>query len=97
MIEAIKEILMMLGICVVGLAIYILFNVTINKFNRWRKKGCKIKCLCKPHAYQIWGYWPRSGEGELILKCSKCGKRKKIYIDTESFENWRCRQEETSK
>lgn len=65
-----------------------------DKFKRWCKNGCKIKFFCKPHAYQIWGYWPRSGEGELILKCSKCGKRKKIYIDTESFENWRCRQEE---
>ena len=34
MIEMIKEILMMLGICVVGLAIYVLFCMTINKFNR---------------------------------------------------------------
>ena len=64
------------------------------KFKLWRRNGCKIKCLCKPHVYQIFGYWPKTEEGELILKCSKCGKSKKIYIDTESFEVWRCRREE---
>ena len=79
MIEAIKEILMMLGICVVGLAVYILFYVTINKFNRWRKKGCKIKCLCKPHVYEIQWHWCRDGETELV--CKKCGKRKTLFID----------------
>ena len=47
MIEMIKEILMMLGACVVSLAVYILFYVTINKFNRWRKNGCKIKIINK--------------------------------------------------
>lgn len=85
MIEMIKEILMMLGICVVGLAIYVLFCTTINKFNRWRKNGCKIKCLCKPHVYEFDFCWPNSGE--LGLKCKKCGKRKRLYIDTESFKD----------
>lgn len=94
MVDAIKTFFMAIGIFTVGFMIYIVAYNTIHKFNRWRKNGCKIKRLCKPHIYQIYYYWPKSGEGELILKCSKCGKCKKIYIDTESFENWRCRQEE---
>ena len=79
MVEMIKETLMMLGVCVVGIAVYILFYVTINKFNRWRKKGCKIKCLCKPHVYEIQWHWCRDGETELV--CKKCGKRKTLFID----------------
>lgn len=94
MVDAIKTFFMAIGIITVGFMIYIVACNTIHKFNRWRKNGCKIKCLCKPHVYQIYGYWPNSKEGELILECSKCGKCKKIYIDTESFENWRCKQEE---
>lgn len=86
-----------IGIIVTISIIEVILSNLWDKFKRWRKNGCKIKILCKPHAYQIWGYWPKSEEGELILKCSKCGKCKKVYIDTESFENWRCRQEETIK
>lgn len=80
-----------IGFAFTALIIEEIMSNLLKKINRWRKKGCKIKCLCKPHIYQIYYYWPKSGEGELILKCSKCGKCKKIYIDTESFENWRCR------
>ena len=94
MVDAIKTFFMAIGIFTVGFMIYIVACNTIRKFNRWRKNGCKIKCLCKPHVYRIYCYWSNSGEGELILKCSKCGKCKKIYVDTESFENWRRRQEE---
>lgn len=83
-----------IGFAFTALLIEEIMSNLLKKFNRWRRNGCKIKCLCKPHIYQIYYYWPKSGEGELILKCSKCGKCKKIYIDTESFENWRCRQEE---
>lgn len=83
-----------IGFAFTALIIEEIMSNLLKKFNRWRRNGCKIKCLCKPHIYQIYYYWPKSGEGELILKCSKCGKCKKIYIDTESFENWRCRQEE---
>lgn len=83
-----------IGFAFTALLIEKIMSNLLKKFNRWRRNGCKIKCLCKPHIYQIYYYWPKSGEGELILKCSKCGKCKKIYIDTESFENWRCRQEE---
>lgn len=42
MIEVIKEIFMMVGMCVVAVIIYGLFCTIINKFNRWRKNGCKI-------------------------------------------------------
>lgn len=84
MIEAIKEILMMLGACVVGIIIYVLFCTTINKFNRWRKNGCKIKCLCKPHKYKLVWYWRNTEEA--VLECKKCGKRKQIFIDYNSIK-----------
>lgn len=85
MIEVIKEIFMTLGMCVVAVIIYGLFCAIINKFNRWRKNGCKIKCLCKPHIYKA--YWIDDFSGETFVKCEKCGKEKKIVIDIESFKN----------
>lgn len=84
MIEAIKEILMMLGVYVVVAIIYGLFCEIINKFNRWRKNGCKIKCFCKPHKYKLVWYW-RDTE-EAILECKKCGKRKQVFIDYNSIK-----------
>lgn len=56
-----------------------------EKFYDWRKNGCKIKCLCKPHIYKA--YWIDDSSGEAFMKCKKCGKAKKIVIDIESFEN----------
>ena len=53
MIEVIKQIIMAFGTCVVAVTIYGLLCATINKFNKWRKSGCKIKCLCKPHKYRL--------------------------------------------
>lgn len=79
MIETIKEIFMILGMGVVGIAVYILLYIIISKFNRWRKSGCKIKCLCKPHIYEIQWHWCRDGETELV--CKKCGKKKTLFID----------------
>ena len=84
MIEVIKEILMMLGIYVVAAIVYGLFYEIINKFNRWRKNGCKIKCLCKPHKYKLVWYW-RDTE-EAVLVCKKCGKRKQVFIDYNSIK-----------
>lgn len=83
MIEMIKEILMILGLCVVGLAVYVLLYIIISKFRKWRKNGCKIKCLCKPHIYEIQWHWCRDGETELV--CKKCGKKKTLFIDFDSF------------
>lgn len=79
MIEMINEALRILGGGVVVIFIYTLIFVPINKFNRWRKKGCKIKCLCKPHVYEIKWHWCKDGETELV--CKKCGKRKTLFID----------------
>lgn len=84
MIEAIKEVFMAVGMCVVGLAVYILLYTIIKKFNRWRKNGCKIKCLCKPHVYEIKWYWVE--DGETLLVCKKCGKRKQVFIDYDSIK-----------
>lgn len=85
MIEAIKEILMMLGICVVSLIIYVLFCTITNKFNRWRKNGCKIKCLCNPHKYELVWYFRNTEEA--VLECKKCGKRKQVFIDYDSIKD----------
>ena len=85
MIEIVKTIFMTLGRCVFGVSIYAAVRVLINKFNRWRKNGCKIKCLCKPHIYEF--YWYIHNSGELALKCKKCGKIKKIIVDKESFDS----------
>lgn len=83
-LEIVKAILMVLGACVLGVFVYIAILTLINKFNRWRKNGCKIKCLCKPHIYKFYWFFPDSGE--LTLKCKKCGKIKKIIVDRESFD-----------
>jgi hypothetical protein len=84
MIEVIKEILMMLGIYVVAAIIYRLLCTIINKFNRWRKNRCKIKCLCKPHKYKLIWYWKDAEEA--VLECKKCGKRKRVFIDYVSIK-----------
>ena len=84
MIEVIKEIFMTLGMCVVAVIIYGLFCAIINKFNRWRKNGCKIKCLCKPHKYKLVWYWRNTEEA--VLECKKCSKRKQVFIDYDSIK-----------
>ena len=84
MIEAIKEILMALGTCVAGVIIYRLLCATINKFNRWRKNGCKIKRLCKPHKYKL--VWYQLDTEKAILECEKCEKRKQVFIDYDSIK-----------
>lgn len=85
MLEIVKTIFMILGAYVFGVFIYATVRVSINRFNRWRKNGCKIKCLCKPHIYDFYWFFPDSGE--LALKCKKCRKIKKIIVDRESFNS----------
>lgn len=85
MLEIIKTIFMTIGECVFAVFVYMIILMLINKFNRWRKNGCKIKCLCKPHIYEC--YWFFHSSGELTLKCKKCGKIKKIIVDKESFDS----------
>ena len=84
MIEVIKEIFMALGMCVVAVSVYVLFCAIINKFRKWRKNGCKIKCLCKPHKYKLVWYWRNTEEA--VLECKKCGKRKQVFIDRDSIK-----------
>lgn len=60
MVELAKTIFMAIGIFTVGLMIYAVACEIIDKFSKWRKNGCKIKCLCKPHVYEIEWHW---GEG----------------------------------
>ena len=84
MIEVIKEIFMALGMCVVAVAIQGLLFATINKFNKWRKNGCKIKCLCKPHKYKL--LWYQLDTEKAILECKKCKKEKQVFIDYDSIK-----------
>lgn len=79
MVDAIKNVFMTIGVVAVGFMIYAVAYSTIGKFNRWRKSGCKIKCLCKPHIYEIQWHWCRDVETKLV--CKKCGKKKTLFID----------------
>lgn len=63
---------------------YILLKCSWERIKRWRKTGCKVKMLCKPHIYDFYFLW--HGDGELTLKCKKCGKVKRLYVDVESFK-----------
>lgn len=84
MVDAIKTFFIAIGVFTVVFMVYILAYVIINKFNRWRKNGCKIKCLCKPHKYKLVWYWRNTEEA--VLECKKCGKRKQVFIDYDSIK-----------
>jgi hypothetical protein len=83
MVDAIKTFFIAIGVFTVVFMVYILAYGIINKFNRWRKNGCKIKCLCKPHVYEIEWHWVN--DGKTLLVCKKCGKKKTLFIDFDSF------------
>lgn len=82
----IMEILAGIGACTAMLIAAELFWCLRDVFRNWRRNGCKIKLLCKPHEYEPERLWPNTGE--LFLKCKKCGKTKKIDIDAKSFKGW---------
>lgn len=83
--EAIIYLLAIVGACVVAMVIaYIACDIKV-KFQRWRTEGCKIKCLCK-HKYKfdwIYGF----NQSDLGLECCKCGKKKRLWIDYDSFKD----------
>lgn len=79
MADAIKTFFIAIGVFTVVFMVYILSLGIIKKFNRWRKNGCKIKCLCKPHIYEVQWHWCRDGKTKLV--CKKCGKNKTLFID----------------
>lgn len=78
------EIFAGIGMAFVALIMANFLQYAAEKIKRWRKNGCKIKMLCKPHVYGFYCMWP--DDGELTLKCKKCGKVKKLYVDAESFK-----------
>ena len=83
MIEIIKECFLSIGVLTVGIAVYCGLCDLGHKINKWRKNGCKIKCLCKPHKYKLVWYWRNTEEA--VLECKKCGKRKQVFIDYDSI------------
>lgn len=79
MTETFNEIQIIIGQGTLVIVILISIIILLEKFKYWRKSGCKIKCLCKPHIYEIQWHWCRDGETELV--CKKCGKKKTLFID----------------
>jgi hypothetical protein len=84
MVELAKTTFMAIGVFTVALMIHVVSCEIINKFRKWRKNGCKIKCLCKPHVYEIEWHWVN--DGETLLVCKKCGKKKTLFIDFDSYK-----------
>lgn len=80
------KILAGIGTIVVACVVATLMEDLLDVFRNWRRNGCKIKLLCKPHEYEPERLWPYTGK--LFLKCKKCGKTKKIDIDAKSFKGW---------
>lgn len=76
------------GVCVVAIIIAMILSFVKEEFQEWRRKGCKIKCLCK-HKYKYdWTYGINySQHCELGLKCEKCGKIKQLWVDYDSFKD----------
>ena len=73
-----------IGIVFVALIMTDFLYYAEKKIEKWRANGCKIKMLCNPHVYEFYWMWPNTGE--LILKCKKCGKIKKLHVDVESLK-----------
>lgn len=86
MVDGIKTFFITIGVFTVGFMFYIVACEIINKFNRWRNNGCKIKCLCKPYKYKLVWYWRNTEEA--VLECKKCGKRKQVFIDYDSIRKY---------
>lgn len=75
MINFVKEFLTLVGTGTVVFVVACFLTEFEEKIKSWRKNDCKIKCLCR-HEYDI--NFINIVDRNLILKCRKCGKRKKI-------------------
>ena len=84
MTETFKEIQIIMGQGTIAIVILISIIILLEKFKYWRKNGCKIKCLCKPHKYKL--VWYYLDTEEAVLECEKCGKRKQVFIDYDSIK-----------
>ena len=61
------------------------WDETKTGFDDWRKKKCRIKCLCK-HEYTM--RMRTIADREVTIRCHKCGKRKSIRLDKPTFEKF---------
>lgn len=75
MINFVKEFLTLVGTGTVVFVVAYFLTEFEEKIKSWRKNDCKIKCLCR-HEYDI--NFINIVDRNLILKCRKCGKGKKI-------------------
>lgn len=80
----IRDILEVIGFFTTVTVLWILTMDFADWFKRWRKKGCKIKCLCK-HIYEI--QYILDGK-KMYIKCKTCGKHKKLHFDEESLNTF---------
>lgn len=75
MVGVVKEILTIVGTGTVVFVVACFLTEFEEKIKSWRKNDCKIKCLCK-HEYDV--QFVSTMHRDVILKCRKCGKKKKI-------------------
>lgn len=75
MVGIVKEILIAVEVVAVIFAVVGFLTWLEEKIKSCRKNGCKIKCLCK-HEYDV--HFVDIIHRVAILKCRKCGKKKKI-------------------
>lgn len=79
-----------IGIVVV---LYIIEQIVINiknKIKDYRANKTGIKCLCRPHIYALHSIWAGE-EAEFI--CTKCGKKKRLIVESESFYDFFTKKE----
>lgn len=69
------EVIKTIGIFVVSYMFSFLLIYCAESFSDWRKNGCKFKCLCK-HEYDF--EFVNTFRRDALLKCRKCGKKKRI-------------------
>lgn len=75
MIEIVKTFLIVVGMVTIACVIICFAIEFEEKFKSWRKNGCKFKCLCK-HEYDFESV--NTFRRDALLKCRKCGKKKRI-------------------
>ena len=81
----IRDILVVIGFATAVTALWILTMDCAERFQRWRKKGCKIKCICK-HTYEIQYI---VDDERMHIRCKTCGRYKILHFDEESLNVFR--------
>ena len=70
-----------IGIVTTLIIVLLILKAILNELQYKRKNNIKYKFLCK-HIYEMDSLW---ADREVGLICPKCGKKKYINVDTNSF------------